>query len=141
MQIFHMMRGVYGNAYCIPCSGFKRMCSAMKIMRTGRIKSQDPAILMLTSTDIERFLLAANYQTRDESAQAIEFGHKEKLDDDLKEDVAYRSHFIEMLVRIAKHRYCNAKKCKNVSEAFKRLMDEVVLPFYYREFYIWQNFR
>ena len=46
-----------------------------------------------------------------------------------------------MLIRIAKHRYCITRRCKTVSEAFKKLMDDIILPFYYREFTIWQNFR
>jgi hypothetical protein len=45
-----------------------------------------------------------------------------------------------MLVRIAKHRYMN-KHCNKVSDAFKKLMDNVVMPYYKREFAIWQNFR
>ena len=61
MQIYQTMRGVFGNNYSIPCSGFKRMCNEMKIMRTANTQKRESEILLLTNTDIERFLLAANY--------------------------------------------------------------------------------
>jgi len=44
-----------------------------------------------------------------------------------------------MLIRMAKHRYYKVTKIVNV--AFKRFMDEVVLPFYKSDFFSWLNFR
>lgn len=89
-------------------------------------------------------MIACNSKESDGSSpgRSASIGKKESvINKQLVEDTACRSHFLEMLIRIAKHRYSNDKKCNKVSDAFKRFMNDIVNPFYKRYFSIWENFR
>ena len=87
IEIYTNCRAIFGNGITIPCSGFKRLALAMKIM-TYKAFNQTGDITMLAPTDVDRFLIACNYQEGyDRNANQAGFGLKENfLAEELNED-------------------------------------------------------
>ena len=63
LEMYDSFRAEFGNIYSIPCSGFKKLTAAMGILKQSQFaKQDDPSVINVIPADIERFMIACNFQ-------------------------------------------------------------------------------
>ena len=64
-EMYEHFRAVFGNVQGITSSGFKKLTHKLGILDDHRYKAQkDPNAIQLVPSDIDRFMIACNYEDR-----------------------------------------------------------------------------